>query len=810
MHDALLQDLGYGLRLMRKSPGFTAVALIVLALGIGGNTAIFSVVNGVLLQPLPYPQPDQLVSIRSAEPSRGIPPVVASYADYLDWKQQAHSFSNMGMYVSDAFNLSADAQPAPVEAIAASTSTLQTLGVAPELGRIFTPDEEQWGNRHVVLLTHALWKDKFAADRNIVGRTIRLDAEPYTVIGVMPQSFAALMSQVQICVPFAMNPKWRMPRGARWIHVIARMNPGVRMSTAQQELQGIQDRLAQTYADDRGVVNSVIGAKEQLVGNTRTALVVLAAAIGLLLLIACANLANLLIARASVRRVEIAVRASLGASRRRIVQQLLSESILLAVSGGALGIAVAIGGKRLLIVLFAEQLPRLQEVRLSGQVLGFAIVLSALTAFVFGLLPALQCSRMEPQEALSSSSRTSSAGARGRRTRQTLVVAEVALTLVLLTGAGLLVNSLYRLSHTDPGFRTNNLLTLQIGLPSALYTSDQQRRSFYRDLLDRVPGLPGVVSAGLTMTMPLQTNGNRNWTMFVRGDRPIPPTPEGLPTVAFAYVTPGYFQALGIPLVHGRAMTESDDLHAPEAAIISESLARRVFAGEEPLGKTFRLNNRADAPVGTIMGVAGDLKWENLRQTQPVVYVSLAQAVDYVPSTLVLVVHTTSNPLAFIPSVRSAIHQLGSDVAIAHIESGENLLSDAVAQPRSNASLFVLFAALALIIAAVGIYGTLSYTVTQRTRELGIRMALGAQRAQVFGMVIRQGMGSAAVGVVTGGIAALGATRALTSLLFGVKPADPLTFTVALLLLAGVALAACYFPARRAMSMNPMSVLRSE
>ena len=809
MH-AFLQDLSYGLRLMRKSPGFTAVALIVLALGIGGNTAIFSVVDGVLLQPLPYPDADQLVSIRSAEPSRGIPPVVASYADYLDWKQQAHSFSNMGSYVSDAFNLSASAQPVRVEAIDATTSALQALGVVPELGRIFTPDEEQWANRHVVLLAHSLWRDKLGADPNIVGRTIRLDAEPYVVIGVMPDSFAALMPRVQICVPFALRPGTQISRGARWIHVIARMNPGVSIAMAQQEVQVIQERLAQTYAEDRGVANSVIGAKEQLVGNTRTALAVLAGATGLLLLIACANLANLLVARASGRRVEIAVRTSLGASRARIVQQMLSESILLAISGGTLGIAFAFAGERLLIALFAEQLPRLQEVRLSGQVLGFAILLSALTAFAFGLLPALECSRMEPQDALSGSSRTSSATVRGRRTRETLVVAEVALTLVLLTGAGLLVNSLYRLSHADPGFRISNLLTLQIGLPSAVYTTDVQRASFYRDLLDGLPHLPGVVSAGLTMTMPLQPNGNHNWTMFVRGDRPIPPTPEGLPTVAFTYVTPGYFQALGIPLIHGRAMTESDDVRAPEIAIVSESLARRVFGDEEPLGKTFRFNNDPAAPVGTVVGVVQDLKWEDLKEVQPVVYTPLSQAKEHVPATMLLVVHTTSNPRALASSVRSSVHQLGSEVAIAYIESGEDLMSDAVAQPRSDASLFVLFALFALIIAGVGVYGTLSYTVVQRTRELGIRMALGAQRAQIFGMVVRQGMGSAALGMLAGGFGALGATRALASLLFGVKPTDPITLGLAVLLLTAVALAACYFPARRAMSVNPMSVLRSE
>jgi putative ABC transport system permease protein len=809
MH-AFLQDLGYGLRIMRKSPGFTAVALIVLALSIGGNTAIFSVVNGVLLQPLPYPQADQLVSIRSAEPSRGIPPVVASYADYLDWKQQAHSFSNMGTYVSDTFNLSAGGQSIQVDSMDATTSALQTLGIAPELGRMFTPDEEQWGNRHVVLLTHALWKDKFAANPDIVGRTIRLDAEPYVVIGVMPESFAALIPRMQICVPFAMRPDTQVSRGDRWVHVIARMNPGVRVATAQQELQVIQDRLAQSYEGDRGVVNSVISAREQLVGNNRTALIVLAGAVGLLLLIACANLANLLVARASVRRGEIAVRTSLGASRARIIQQLLTESILLAISGGALGIGAAIAGKRLIIVLFAEQLPRLQEVRLSGPVLGFAIVLTAFTAFAFGLLPALHCSRMEPQSALRASSRTSSATEHGRHTREMLVVSEFALTLMLLAGAGLLVNSLYHLSHADPGFRTSNLLTLRVSLPSAVYTTDLQRASFYRDLLDRLAQLPGVVSAGLTMTMPLQPTGDHSWTMFVRGDRPLPPTPEGLPTVAFAYVTPGYFQALGIPLIHGRALTESDDLRAPKAAIVSETLARRVFADEEPVGKTFRLNNRTTATVRTVVGVVNDLKWENLRQTQPVVYVPLAQVQDNLPSSLLLVVHTASNPLALAPSLRNVVHQLGSDVAIADLESGQNLMSDAVAQPRSNASLFVLFAALALVISGVGIYGTVSYTVAQRMRELGIRMALGAQRAQVFGMVIRQGMGSAAIGMLVGGLAAFGATRSLRSLLFGITPTDPLTFAIALLLLAAVALAACYFPARRAMSMNPMSVLRSE
>lgn len=504
------------------------------------------------------------------------------------------------------------------------------------------------------------------------------------------------------------------------------------------------------------------------------------------------------------------MRTSLGASRARIVQQLLTESILLAMFGGALGIGSAIAGKRLLIVLFAEQLPRLQEVRLSGQVLGFAIALSAFTAFPFGLLPALYCSRMEPQGALSSNSRTSSGTARGRRTREILIISEFALTLVLLSGAGLLVNSLYHLSHTDPGFRTNNLLTLRVNLPSAVYATDQQRASFYRDLLDRVPQLPGVVSAGLTMTMPLQPTGNHFWTMFVRGDRPMPPTPEGLPTVAFAYVTPGYFQALGIPLIRGRAITERDDLQAPEAAIVSEALARGVFGDEEPVGKTFRFNNRTDAPVVTVVGVVHDLKWENLKQTHPVVYVPLAQADGGVPSSLLLAVHTASNPMALVLSLRSAVHQLGSDVAITDVESGQDLMSDAVAQPRSNASLFALFAALALVIAGVGIYGTLSYTVAQRMRELGIRMALGAQRAQVFGMVIRQGMGSAATGMLVGGLAALGATRTLSSLLLGVKPTDPFTFAMALLLLAAVALAACYFPARRATSVNPMSVLRSE
>ena len=687
MH-AFLQDLRYGLRIMRKSPGFTAVALIVLALGIGGNTAIFSIVNGVLLQPLPYPQADQLVFIRSAEPSRGIPPVVASYADYLDWKQQAHSFSNMGTYVSDSFNLSVGGESAQVEAMDAATSTLQTLGIAPELGSIFTPGEEQWGNRHVVLLTHALWKDKFGANPDIVGQTIRLDAEPYVVIGVMPGNFTALMPRMQICVPFAMRPGIQSPRGARWVHVVARMNPGVTIATAQQEMQVIQERLAQTYEGDRGVVNSVIGAKEQLIGNNRTLLVVLAGAVGLLLLIACANLANLLVARASVRRGEIAVRTSLGASRARIVQQLLTESILLAMFGDALGIGSAIAGKRLLIVLFAEQLPRLQEVRLSGQVMGFAIALSAFTAFAFGLLPALHCSRMEPQGALSANSRTSSGTVRGRRTREALIISEFALTLVLVSGAGLLVNSLYHLSHTDPGFRTNNLLTLRVSLPSAVYATDLQRASFYRDLLDRLPQLPGVVSAGLTMTMPLQPTGNHFWTMFVRGDRPIPPTPEGLPTVAFAYVTPGYFQALGIPLIRGRAITERDDLHAPEAAIVSESLARRVFGDEEPVGKTFRFNNRTDAPVVTVVGVVHDLKWEDLKQTHPVVYVPLAQAHGGVPSSLLLAVHTASNPLALVPSLRSAVHQLSSDVAITDVDSGQDLMSDAVAQPRSNASLF--------------------------------------------------------------------------------------------------------------------------
>jgi predicted permease len=372
------------------------------------------------------------------------------------------------------------------------------------------------------------------------------------------------------------------------------------------------------------------------------------------------------------------------------------------------------------------------------------------------------------------------------------------------------VNTLYHLSHTDPGFRTNNLLTLRVNLPSAVYATDLQRSSFYRDLLDHLAQMPGVVSAGLTMTMPLQPTGNHSWTMFVRGDRPIPPTPEGLPTVAFAYVTPGYFQALGIPLIRGRAMTEEDNLRAPKAAIVSESLARRVFNDDEPLGKTFRLNNRTTATLQTVVGVVNDLKWEDLKQSEPVVYLPLAQVEEGMPSSLLLVVHTAANPLTLVTSVRNTIDQLSSDVGIADLASGQDLMSDAAAQPRSNASLFVIFATLALVIAGVGIYGTLSYTVAQRMRELGIRMALGAQRAQVFGMIIRQGIRSAAIGMLIGGLAALALTRSLKSLLFGIKPNDPLTFALAFLVLTAVAVAACYLPARRAMSMNPVSVLRSE
>lgn len=811
----LLQDLKYGARVLRKSPGFTIVAVVVLALGIGANTAIFSVVNAVLLRPLPFGNPDRLVHVWHVPPPESFPGISrfsVSAANYIDWKAQNDVFQDMAIFSGSSMNLTGGGKPEFVQAATVSADFFKVLGVQPMLGRTFVPGEDVLGQDHEVILTYAFWQSRFGGDRGVVGRQITLNDEPYTVVGVMDRSFTYPDWEQKIWKPLAWTPKEAQVRGEHHSIVIARLKPGVDLKHAQAEMTAISDRLAQQYpADDKDWGALVSPLQEDLVGDVRPALLVLLGAVAFVLLIACANVANLLLAKAMARSREIAIRTALGASRIRLIRQLLFETIILALAGGAAGLIVAHFGITLITRFLAHQLPTSTDLSLNSFILAFAFVLSLITGLLAGIVPALRLSKSNVNETLKQGlGRMGDTG--GNRTRAVLVVSEVALSLMLLAGAGLMVRSLWNLRRANPGFDSGNVLTLSLPIPGTRYKSPHEEINFWNRFLERVRALPGVESAGAVDDLPLQ--GGSHQPIQIEG-RPVVQMSEQ-PEVDVRVISTGYLRAMHIPVIHGRDFNDSDTADRPKAILVSESMAKRFWPGEDAVGKRLSLTF-SSSEMREIVGVVGDVKMDGLDQTEPssALYTPLAQLsapaqADWHSFGLDVAVRTSTPPANVASAVTNLVHEFDPEQAVLHVQTMDEFLSESISPQRLNMLLLATFAGLALLLAAMGIYSVLSYSVRRRVREIGIRMALGAQVRDVLRLVIFDGMKPALIGLGIGLVGALLLGRVLAKLVFGVKTTDPLTFISVSVLLALVALLATVIPAYRATLVDPMNTLRDE
>ena len=811
----LWQDIRYGVRMLLKHPGFTVVAVLALALGVGANTAIFSVVNAVLLRPLPFERPDEIVTARGRGPQSnrgGEASVIVSYPDFLDWREQAQSFDRLAVYNTAATLIREGSEPEAISGAIASADLLPLLKVEPALGRNFTREEDQQQSPPVILLSYNLWQRRFGADPHIVGRQIRLSSQSATVVGVLPAGFKFPVDEGRTDYLQPVGPnigEYFGRRSAYFLRVVGRLKPGVTRRAAETEMRAIGERLEQQYPDEGFRLGAtLVPLHEEVVGDVRPALFVLLGAVGFVLLIACANVANLLLARAASRHKEVAIRTALGAGRLRIVRQLLTESLLIALIGGATGLLLAMWGVDLLIASVPVDIPRLHEVGLDWRVLSFTLFVSVLTGIVFGLAPALQASKIELNEALKEGGRGSTEGIMRNRVRSLLVISEVALSLVLLVGAGLLIKSFMRLREVDPGFDAKNLLTTSLSPSRAKYTNAEQQTNFYREVLGRIHALPGVEAAGFVDPLPL--SGNSSSVTFTIEGREV--APGKLFISNRRMISPDYFRAMHIPLLRGRAFDERDTKQRPLVLIVNETFARRYFPGEDPIGKRVLIGaapENPNPPPHEIVGVVGDVRHEGLdTEAGPEYYVSYQQTPFRHSS---LVVRTTGSDASSVTaSLRSAIKQVDQEQYIPRIEPMEQLLAESFARRRFNMMLLAVFASVALVLAAVGIYGVMSYSVTQRTQEIGIRIALGAQAGDVVRMIVRQGMTLVLAGLVLGLAGAFAVTRIMASLLFGVSPRDALTFIAVSVLLAGIALLACLIPARRATRIDPVVALKEQ
>ena len=803
-----LQDLRYAARILWKNPGFTAVAVIALALGIGANTAIFSVVNTVLLRPLPYKDPEQLVMVWEDASRHGYPRDTPAAANYVDWRDQNSVFSSMAAIADVNFNLTGVGNPERLKGRRVSANLFPLLGVEPQLGRVFTAAEDQPGAQGVVVLSHRLWQRRLGGDPGILGKTLTLNDEVHTVVGVMPARFKFPENDDELWVPIALTAQEAANRNRHYLQVVARLKPGVTLAQAQSEMTTIGARLQQQYPEsnaDLGV--ALTSLQEHIVGDIKPALLILLGAVGLVLLIACANVANLLLARAAIRQKEIALRVALGARRWRLLRQFLTESVLLATLGGILGLAIAYAGLLLLGSFIPETISQAREISLDLKVLGFTLAVSLLTGFIFGLAPAFQALRMNQSETLKEGGRDSVTGRSGKRLRGLLVTAEVAVSLVLLIAAGLLINSFLRLRNIDPGFKVDHLLTMKIELPEPKYEAFERRAAFYTDLLQRVQSLAGVRSAAVTTNLPLYRQGN---SIAVRLEgKPDPPPGQEL-IVVTRIISPAYFETMSIPLLAGRQVTDQDTETTPNVVVISETMARRFWPGEDAIGKRLAAGRvRSDADWIQVVGIAKDVRQFELNaEPRPQMYMSYRQADFFAPEDLV--VKTDVEPASLAAAVRTAVWEIDKDQPISNIKTMEEILGDSIARQRFSMLLLGIFAGVALLLAAVGIYGVMSYSVAQRTHEIGIRMALGAQTGAVLKLAVGYGLKLVVAGVLIGLVAAFALTRLMATLLFGVTPTDPATFALISLLLVGVAAVASYIPARRATKVDPLVALRYE
>jgi putative ABC transport system permease protein len=795
------QDLRYAARMLIKQPGFTTVAVLTIALGIGANSAIFSVVNSVLLRPLSFPEPERLIKIWETFLPGGQGTV--SVPNLKDWREQNEAFTQIAAYQTAGFNLKGEENPERVVGSTVSADFFEVLGVPPHFGRTFQQGEDEPGRNRIVVLSYSLWQRNFGGDPGIVGKDILLGGENYRVVGVMPPHFRFPSRLTELWVPLDV-PTSYASRGNHFLLTLGRLKPGVSLEQAREQMVTIARRLEQQYPDNQaGRSVKLIPLQEEVVQNVRPALLVLLGAVGFVLLIACVNVANLLLARGAARRREIAIRTALGAGRGRLVRQLLTESVLLAVIGGVVGLGLGKLGVNLLITLASSYLPRASEVGLDSRVVGFTLLLSVLTGIIFGLAPAVQSARADVQSALKDGSNTG-ASSQQNWLRGALVVAEVSAAMVLLVGAGLLIKSFVRLQQMDAGLRPDNVITLGINLPQAKYSTSQAIDNFYQQLIDRVSSLPGVQTAGIINLLPLQQWGT-NGDIHIEGDPPYPPGQA--PLAELRIVSPDYFRALSIPLIAGRFFNAQDQEHSERVVIINQALARRYIPNKDPIGK--RLGRGGDTWM-TIVGVVADVNQSGLTQdSRPEIYTPYTQTADFKRNVSV-VVRASSEPTALISSIRNEVRNLDRNQPIYNVKTMETVISESISDRRLNMLLLGIFAAVALTLAVIGIYSVMSYVVTQSTREIGIRMALGAQTSDVLKLVIGQGIVLALVGVGLGLGGAFALTRLMSSMLYGVTTTDPLTFIGVSALLMLIAVLACYLPARRATKVHPMVALRYE
>jgi putative ABC transport system permease protein len=811
--ETLWQDLRYSIRMLAKAPGFTAVAILTLALGIGANTAIFSVVNRVLLTRLPYQQPDRLVMVWEKNLHNTSGRNVASPGNFLDWQDQNTVFEQMAASYDARVNLTGKSEPEEVAIQGVSPNLFSLLGVNAAIGRVFTAEDGQQGHDNVVILSYGLWQRKFGADGNLVGKTIQIDGQAMPVVGVMPRGFDIFVKQgslinerSELWTPIAFTAKSRV-RGGRWLTAIARLKPGITVAQAQAEMDIIASRLEKQYPDFNthwGV--NLVPLHEQFVGEIRPALLVMLGAVCLVLLIACANVANLLLSRSAARRKEIALRAALGASRWRIARQLLTESLLLSAAGGALGLLLAVWGTDLLLRLSPAGLLDVKDLGIDFRVLGFTAGLSLLTGMLFGFAPAFEAARSSINDSLRESGLTGTGSAGGnRRARHIFVTAEIALSFLLLIGSGLLIRSFLRLQAVSPGFNSENLLTVQLKLPRSKYKDDGARIVFFNELLRRVNSLPGVRSASAESYLPFTSLGAA--TGYEVADRPKPPAGQS-PVVDVRVIARNYFETMGIPLLRGRTFTPRESAEVAHVVIINETMARESWPNEDPIGKRVTIHMKNEDVPSEIVGIVGDIKHQGLDTTP--------RAMSYWPhpelgyNAMALVIRTTSNPKKIVAAVRHEVLQMDPDQPLSNVATMEELMSTSMAQRRFSMFLLSTLAALALLLAAVGVYGVMAYTVAQRTHEIGIRMALGAQHQDVLRLVVGEGFKLALAGVAIGLAGAAALSRVLESFLFGVGQRDALTFFSVAALLLATALLACYIPARRATGVDPMVALRYE
>lgn len=807
----MFQDMRFGLRMLLKKPGFTLIAVFTIMLGIGANTAIFSVVNAVLLRPLPYRTPDRIVAIQ--EISKEGKRVQITPANFLDWRAQNTVFEHLSAIFTRGANLTGDNGAERIDLAVTSADFFDVFSAQPARGRLFIPEDEQAGHTPIVVIGHALWQRRYGGDSGIIGQSITLDGTSYTVAGIAPAGFQypnkteAWLPPVRLAPAVNSTMDVTQVRGWGFLSAVALLKPGVPLQQAKDEMEGITARLREQYPQtNNNRFNRVVGLHEHLVGDTSTILWLLLGAVCFVLLIACANVANLMLVRATARHKEIAIRTALGASRLRIVRQLLTESVMLAVAGGAFGLLLAWQGVDLLTRLLPKDFPRLQDISLDLPVLGFTIIVSLITGVVFGFAPAWQVSRADVHESLKENSRGSAGGMRNRL-RSLFVVAEVALSLVLLIGAGLLFRTFLQLQSVKAGFDPQQVLTMRLSPSGTNFREDPQFIAYYKRVEERLRSIPGVETVGAINTLPLAKGPTLGYRIEGRPPLPI----DQWPHANYRNVTPDYFRALSIPVIQGRVFEERDNDSHPLVALINQAAADNSFAGENPVGKRigFGGTDRNNQPVWfEIVGVVANIRSLELQEEpSPEVYLSSQQDAF---SEMSFVVRTQIEPEGLAAAGREAVQDVDRAQPVAAIRTMENIVSESVTQQRFNLTLLAIFGGIALVLSAAGIYGVTSYTVNQRTHEIGIRMAVGAKEQDVLRMMMRQGMKPAVIGLAIGFASALAVTRLMQSLLFGVSATDPVTFAALAAVLLFVALLACYFPARRATKVDPMIALRCE